>query len=184
MTYIEETEPKVSASSPQADVCECDHMRGTHLLDGMPGCAFYGCKCAAFRLQEPPMTPEEEERAPEDCAHIGSRETGGQSIPPRWSDFHCDDCGASWRQHWDRKGEPSEPLEDPYEGEQGNCLHGMEPETTRRPPYAVQYTAGDRAYEALLPGDCTIRLTAGGLLIEHPQGVDSLTVVAPVERAS
>lgn len=93
-----------SGSSSPSDPCRlCDHMRETHVRL-LGGCAMFECRCEGFKPQEPPMTPEEEEQAPEDGVCV---------------------CGVRYDAHARRaRG----GCRDPYEGEQGNCLHGMGPE--------------------------------------------------------
>jgi predicted nucleic acid-binding Zn-ribbon protein len=64
--------------------CGCGHVQGEHrtFLEG--GCTNCRCKTFALPPEEPPMTPEEEEQAPEDeCPECG--DTGacnGGPCPP------------------------------------------------------------------------------------------------------
>lgn len=83
-------------------------------------------------INDPEPTASASSSPSEGCPHIDSRLTAeGEG----WRQFHCRECSTTWRRQWDE--EKGVPL-DPYEGEQGNCLHGMGPEV---PPV---FRAGDR----------------------------------------
>lgn len=49
----------------------------------------------------------------------------------------------------------------------------------RRPPYSVNYAAGGRQFQVLLPGDCSVRAEDGALIIRHSEPVAAITDVAP-----
>lgn len=76
---------------------------------------------------------------------------------------------------------------DPHAGEEehrADCPVFHPPQPERRPPYAVAYSAGGHAYEALLPGDAIVSAVDGRLVIEH-QGFPVLAIerVMPVSIA-
>ena len=120
---------------------------------------------------EPPMTPEEEEQAPEDehrCNACGHHKGEGCGCPPHEfvSEGHCDRCAEAWR----------------------NQLAGIRmiprsvpPQPDRRPPALVVYSVQGHLYEVAVSGDAAVRAVDGALVITHALGpVAGIVQVAPV----
>ncbi len=102
----------------------------------------------------PPLTPEEEEEAPEDRCTCG--ETACES--------ELCDCDSA----------PC-PVDHAREGEQ------PPPQPERRPPLLVAYAVQGHLYEVAVPGDVTVRAVDGALVITHPLGpVAGICQVAPM----
>lgn len=152
--------------------CRCDHFQMNHRPFTEGGCI--NCSCDAFKLKpeepEPPLTPEEEEQAPEDealpppegpecekcvCGHIVPE----HDINGRWCAMEGCECSLY-------RTEPDFELP---------------PQPDRRPPYAVAYSVQGHLYEVALPGDATVQATDGALIIRHHLGpVAGIVQVLPV----
>lgn len=109
---------------------------------------------ASKEIPEPPMTPEEEEQAPEDGEPL--TDDFGQPIRECWE---CDRVGCK--------------------GCKG--CKGCPPQPDRRPPSLVAYSVQGHLYEVALSGDAAVRAVDGGLVITHALGpVAGIVQVAPV----
>lgn len=101
-------------------------------------------------VDEPPMTPEEEEQAPEDghrCNACGHHAGEGCGCPPHEfvSLEHCDRCAEDVP--------PKAP-----------------PQPERRAPYVATYSVGGHLYEVAVPGDACLQAVDGALVIRHGLG--------------
>lgn len=146
--------------------CECGHSRGQHSPALFGTCEKSGCKCLRWRLtapDEPPLTPEEEERiatkfrdadmdeASEDeeqcdCGHSRAEHTAGFE-PPREG---CDWCKCP---QFTRESKEAAP-----------------PQPERRAPYVATYSVGGHLYEVAVPGDACLQAVDGALVIRHGLG--------------
>jgi hypothetical protein len=168
--------------------CGCGHVQGEHrtFLEG--GCTNCRCKTFALPPEEPPMTPEEEEQAPEDeglCAiahatieeeEACERERLAATLPPseRAELPPCGACGHTLF-YFDRS-----PCTDPCgamhyrcracRAEQVPCALKAPTQPEQRPPYAVAYSVQGHLYEVALSGDATVRAVDGALVIQHHLG--------------
>lgn len=168
-------EPKASRPS-RDDPCACGHSRGAH--DYAMGCVGNRnlCACQGFRgpvpalkgpgatcavlhqdeqgntipcpeEPEPPLAPEEEEEAPLDRIHPADcvHEDGCPYLEPT--------CENGCKVAADELILLSREMEPP------------QPE--RRPPYAVDYSAGGHGFQILVPGDVSVVAVDGALVIRH-----------------
>lgn len=112
-----------------------------------------------FEVEEPPMTAEEEEEAPEDA-----------------DTWPCDDCGAQVP-----AGEKWCTNPDCQEIAKRRLAAQAPPQPDRRPPYAVAYSVQGHLYEVALPGDATVQAVDGALVVRHHLGpVAGIVQVLPV----
>lgn len=165
------TKPLGSDSQP---FCLCEHERQKHFGDRFR-CHGFKCNCAEYRpeVEEPPMTPEEEEEAPEDegledciCGHEPPEHEGVTHEGPCHG-IDGEDSDAS------RCGCPGYRTKPDFE---------LPPQPERRPPYAVAYSVQGHLYEVALPGDATVRAVDGTLVISHRLGpVSGIVQVVPMQ---
>lgn len=158
-------------------MCTCGHSRRWHPKTNGGACVGDNClDCVEFRCDhsrcdwkpredkpttvlferyEPPMTPEEEEQAPED------------ERPP----LHPDDDHTHRPKYFG-----------PNAGTRCvDCNMPMPPQPERRPPYAVAYSVGGHLYEVAIPGDASVRAVDGALVITHALGsVAGIVQTAPL----
>jgi hypothetical protein len=144
---------------------------------------------------EPPLTPEEEEQAPEDvqcmhkvdgcrfpltndCEH-GCRDAAS-ALTQEAPEYDRCVCGASRAQHVNAEG--------PCYSDDCECMQFQSqseepppPQPDRRPPYAVSYSVRGHLFEVALPGDASVRAVDGALVIQHHLGpVLGIVQVLPV----
>lgn len=181
------TEPKGSASSSPDDKCAtCGHWRRSH-----DSGTCFPCPHDKSRHVYVPAEPEAHEhdwtdwgavyhgghiqwRECRGCKHTEAR-TEGHSCPecdpePEASKpWLCGDCGAEvlagqdWcRNCGDVKSEPVPPMP--------------------RPPFLVAYATGSGALNELaLPGEASVAVVDGSLVISHASGVLGIASVKPLE---
>jgi hypothetical protein len=155
---------------------------------------------------EPPLTPEEEEQAPEDpercdhnctCGHMqADHSTGGycnacgddcrhndghyvSDCPeaPEGADWRCANESGCYRQHTDDCKFGCRHAADELARE----ANELPPQPERRPPYLVGYAVAGHLYEVALPGDATVQAVDGALIIKHRLGfVAGIAHVAPL----
>lgn len=159
--------PREEEPSTKSDFlrCRCDHFQMNHRPVTKGGCR--NCACDGFKLrpeevEEPPMTPEEEEQAPADwhCMH--------KNGCPRLLEGVClHGC----RDAADELAREANEMEPPP------------PQPERRPPYAVAYSVQGHLYEVALPGDATVKAVDGALIIQHHLGpVAGIVQVLPISN--
>lgn len=190
----EPTEPKGSEpSSKPKPLCLCGHSKGVH-----PVSACATCACLHYEADAPKCAHESWEVTSErlDLAAM------------KWSKSRrCADCGGELDDVLE--DEPTFVLGAPNDGGHfwGRnhpsaglaCLrcglahkfwsgdpcpkHGEgEPEQKappRRPPYAVTYATRSRDFQVLTPGDCSVSVVDGALVIQHIEPVTGVTAVQP-----
>lgn len=125
----------------------------------MPGPPGDVDECGCLDDREPPLTPEEEEEAPEDTHdwHHASPEAG----------LTCTRCGLAHK-NWSGSECPAMQAEAP-------------PQPDRRPPYLLAYSVQGHLYEVALPGDATVAALDGRLVITHSLGpVAGICQIAPI----
>lgn len=113
---------------------------------------------------EPPMTPEEEEQAPEDTEWSCANEHGCTRLLE-------DACHQGCRGAADeltRLGQETEP---------------PPPQPERRPPLLVSYSVQGHLYEVALSGDASVRAVDGALVIQHALGpIAGICQVVPFSK--
>ncbi|WP_437071921.1 hypothetical protein [Streptomyces sp. enrichment culture] len=158
------TREQLAAQESKSDYirCRCGHFQMNHHPSTEGGCQAHTCACDSFKLPpqeapEPPLTPEEEEEAPEDdewhCALCNSTDAYfDRSVcaePCGGSHTRCGDCGAA----------------------DGGCLNEQPPpQPERRAPYVATYSVGGHLYEVAVPGDACLQAVDGALVIRHGLG--------------
>lgn len=148
----------------RCESCGHIHLPNTHTCgyatDEDECCECKGLRPAAF--EEPPMTSEEEEQAPEDKPWGCINEGGCSRIL-------TNDCEHGCRDAADELSREANEMDPPP------------PQPGRRPPYAVAYSVQGHLYEVALPGDATVRAVDGALVIQHALGpVAGIVQVLPV----
>lgn len=62
------------------------------------------------------------------------------------------------------------------------CCYAAPPQPERRPPLAVDYSAGGHAYQILVPGDASVVAVDGALYIRHAEfPVLGISCVTPLK---
>lgn len=154
--------------------CTCGCPRGSHM--GKPqGCIPHGFH-EYSEVPEPPLTPEEEEEAPEDRCTCG--ETACES---ELCDCDSVPCPVDHAAEELAEGPPCSEVE----GCDGNCCAKAPPppQPDRRPPTLVAYSVQGHLYEVALPGDATVQAVDGALVITHALGpVNGIVQCAPMEK--
>lgn len=160
------------------------------------------CGCALLAplpvVEEPPLTPEEEEQAPEDEPRCTCGETACES---ELCDCDSAPCPVDHAREEEEALPPDEGLDcvcdhakNVHEDDVG-CLDQecgcpayrtepdfeFPPQPDRRPPYAVSYSVQGHLFEVALPGDASVRAVDGALVIQHHLGpVLGIVQVLPV----
>jgi hypothetical protein len=152
MTSSEKPEPQGSEPSstdlPNAP-CRCGHPRRRHVEP--PGAQCLACSGDEERswrhefAPEPPLTPEEEEGAPED------KHDWGHATPSAGPT--CTRCGLAHK-NWNGS----------------ECPAMLPPQPERRAPYVATYSVGGHLYEVAVPGDASLQAVDGALVIRHGLG--------------
>jgi hypothetical protein len=172
MTSTANAEPKGSEPSSTDslnELCRCGHQRRRHLEP--PGAQCVACPGDSerswrheFAPEEPPLTPEEEEQAPEDPGYACANVSGCAYVAEDVSI-----CKRGCRVAADELSREANEMEPPP------------PQPGRRPPYAVAYSVQGHLYEVALPGDATVRAVDGALVIQHHLGpVAGIVSVLPI----
>jgi hypothetical protein len=129
--------------------------------------AWIGPDAVLEDAEDVPMTPEEEEEAPEDK-------------PPR---------AAVWKHP---EGRSHENCPTCWDGPQAECMccnpeladgpwEPPPPQPERRPPNAVAYSVNGHLYEVAVSGDASVRAVDGALVIQHHLGpVAGIVQVLPI----
>lgn len=145
-----------STPSPMASEDSSNECLGVYCDQEEP-CRCHPPKMRTLRPEEPPMTSEEEEEAPED--DVCMRPDG--YCHSEVECFH----GCRWAAD-ELTREANEP---------------PPPQPERRPPYAVAYSVQGHLYEVALSGDASVRAVDGALIIRHHLGpVAGIVQVLPV----
>ena len=171
-------EPKGSTQSPQDFCGQCRHHRRYHNTEYCEVCpAFTDSYRHTFVEAEP--EPAGEPEAPHEHDWVG----GVEGYPGRWVGRRmCQSCGAE-----EAAPEPEAPEEPAWCSHKPGCPHwGPSPEAPPpRPPYAGAYELEDgTAFEVALPGDATVRLDGGALVITHTgRPIRAMTQNRPLEGA-
>lgn len=151
----------------------------------MPGAPGDVDECGCLDDREPPMTPEEEEEAPEDRCTCGEIACESELCD-------CDSVPCPVDHAREAPGDEGPKLcycgiGTPEECENGpagcgpNSEDPKPPQPDRRPPYAVAYSVQGHLYEVALPGDASVQAVEGALVIQHALGpVAGIVQVLPV----
>jgi hypothetical protein len=183
--------------------CECGHSRGQHSPALFGTCEKSGCKCLRWRLtalEEPPLTPEEEERiaakfrdadmeeAPEDpghdcgnCEGVDPDSCPFNLPPPEGPEYTPCVCGHIVPEHEPHGGlcfvdgcdcceYRTERQCSEVENCDGNCCAKLPSQPERRAPYVATYSVGGHLYEVAVPGDASLQAVDGALVIRHGLG--------------
>lgn len=143
----------------------------------------FKCGCGAVALlaepgTEPPLTSEEEEKIAAEF-----RDADAEHLPPpegpacTCGETACEsescDCDSA-PCPVDHAGEAPEDANKAICGScytdhsKGSCEPAeAPPQPERRPPYAVDYSAGGHAFQVLVPGDAAVLAVDGALIIRH-----------------
>ncbi|MEW2498387.1 hypothetical protein AB0942_33370 [Streptomyces nodosus] len=169
--------------------CGCGHVQDEHRTFTEGGCT--NCRCKSFALPpaEPPLTPGEEEQAPEDggrpcTCSSRTEDVEGSVVHDEDCDalrepWPCGDCGAMVPASKDWCTAPACQ-------EKARAALAAEapppPQPERRPPYAVAYSVQGHLYAVTVPGDAMVRAVDGALVIAHHLGpVAGIVHVNPIE---
>lgn len=158
--------------------CVCGHAKSSH--DSTPCCIGNRnlCGCLDYRPwtdgPEPPLTPEEEEEAPEDsrCVFCWHSESQHNLLAQT-----CTVNGEASRCGCERFRTEPEGADKPICGHcytdhaQGGCEPAeAPPQPERRAPYVATYSVGGHLYEVAVPGDACLQAVDGALVIRHGLG--------------
>lgn len=127
---------------------------------------------------EPPLTPEEEEKIAAkfrdaDAEHLPPPEGPACTCGETACESQSCDCDSA-PCPVDHAGEAPEDANKAICGScytdhsKGSCEPAKAPpQPERRPPYAVDYSAGGHAFQVLVPGDAAVLAVDGALIIRH-----------------
>jgi hypothetical protein len=172
------TEPAVE------ERCPCGHIGFLHRRQDKTDthCANYACNCPAYGtpyvedmpLPEPPLTPEEEEAAPEDVPFVQT------CVRPGCIYDVETDCRYGCRAAADELSREANEMDERWAKAMGDD-EPPPPQPERRPPYAVAYSVHGHLYEVAVPGDAAVQAVDGALVIRHHLGpVIGIVQVLPV----
>jgi hypothetical protein len=142
---------------------------------------------------EPPLTPEEEEEAPEDCGCGDPLDAGAEHrtdgpcamkelSPPEGPEYTpCLNCGHIEPEHDLAAKRCMVGNEEIHCGCEGYRIEQPPPQPERRAPYVATYSVGGHLYEVAVSGDACLEAVDGALVIRHGLGpVAGLTGFQPL----